>query len=704
VWATLFFTRDSDVIPGTATPSGLPRCLECGHTIDEHRPEDQAVGARRRRGTKTPEDLLDAVRALRNGRPLNEILAQMGARFLASDWELRSIGPALHFRDAGRDLVAELRDIHACPQDARRPVLMTTGIFGTGKTVLLLRALDAIPPTGPTLDVARVYITFDFATRYALAPGGRACFNAALLLRVFHAALTTLGPHLSFYEFLHDADWVKFVDPTTYLPLLADALGVQTLAIAVDRITNGVSHQAPNRADLEAQTVTQLCDLFRWADIKRVQPPSSPRSVIDGTTAAVVIPILSCMHPRYARAAQRSDDDRELVWLHADLAPSVNELVAPVDPSSRPALAARFRELFYRQQYSACGGHFWLCAEVHGSVGDLEISPSGLRCALEGPVRVLVNCLTLEPYRRDLATMVAQAVGGMSFKELQARHGEAAAAPLDPFFQSDTMASNIPLAVVLSRGAWVGRTPRPLNKVFALWTKAADGALQQSTAEGMRRGFEAMVVHGLALRWAAFLAPTPSTPLRPTPPAAPPFVGFCAGRGAYLDPAGNLCWIELSDVAVCEPCTYTYVAADTFPPPGGITPSTYTLTSASAADPVVGDGGCVTVSSLPKPVEGFSHVYFTVRSHQPHQPASNADALERLMPAMPSDAPCVHVLWTARPYTPEPSALDALLRKLRASRGDGAAASGPCLDIVACVNVQDCMTPSLAWTLTCAGF
>jgi hypothetical protein len=46
---------------------------------------------------------------------------------------------------------------------------------------LLLRALDAIPPAGPTLDVARVYITFDFATNDALELGGRDRFNAAVL-------------------------------------------------------------------------------------------------------------------------------------------------------------------------------------------------------------------------------------------------------------------------------------------------------------------------------------------------------------------------------------------------------------------------------------------------------------------------------------------------------------------------------------------
>jgi hypothetical protein len=181
-------------------------------------------------GIQTPEDLLDRVRALRNGRPLSEILTQSGARFLASDSGRRTVDPSLYLHDPAHDLVAQLRDIHACSRDARRPVLMTTGIYGSGKTMLLLRALDAIPPAGPTLDVARVYITFDFYTRDRLEPGGRDCFNTAVLLRVFHAALTTLGPDLDFREFLHNAHWEQFVDAATYLPLLADALGVQTLA------------------------------------------------------------------------------------------------------------------------------------------------------------------------------------------------------------------------------------------------------------------------------------------------------------------------------------------------------------------------------------------------------------------------------------------------------------------------------------------
>jgi hypothetical protein len=584
---------------------------------------------------------------------------------------------------------------------------MTTGCFGTGKTVLLLRALDAIPPAGPTLDVARVYITFDLNTRAWLAPGGRDCFNAALLLRAFHAAIRTLGPNLDFHDFLHNADWEKFVDPATYLPLLADALGVQTLAIAADRITNGVSHQAPSGADLEAQTVTQLCDLFRWADIKRMPQADAPQGADEATTAAVVIPILSCMHPRYARAAQKLDDDRTVVWLQADHAPCVDEVIQHLEQSSRPALAARLRELSYRQQYAACGGHFRLCAAVCNVVSRAATSPEQVRSALERAVHVLVTCLILEPDGRDLTTMVAQAVSGMTLKELQARHGDAAAAPLDPFFQSDTMASNIPLAVVL--GGWGAddfcRTPRPLSVVFYLWIKAAGDALQQTSAEGMRKAFEAMVVHGLALRWAAFLTPTPETALRPTPPAVPPSVGFCAGRGAYLDPTGNVCWIELPDVAVCEPCTDTRVAARTLPPPGGIAPDTYTLVSApatgAATNTGVMGGGCVAVSSLPPPFAGSGHVYFTVRSYQF---ALDAEASERQMPAMPSDAPCIHLFWTPRPYAPELSAVEVLLRKLRSSRGDGAAAFGPCVDVVAWVNVQDCLTPSLAWTLACAGF
>jgi hypothetical protein len=690
VWAHFFYR---------AAPPHLtiPRCVKCGCTIAEHRPSE---AVERRRGTATPKDLLRRIRALRDGRPLNEILSRNGDQFLASNPRFRTIRRSLYFHNAGRDLVAELRDIHTCPQDARRPVLMTTGMFGTGKTVLLLRALAAIPPAGPTLDVARVYITFDSTTRDTLHPGGRNCFNAALLLRVFHAALTTLGPDVDFMKFLDGANWRTFIDPAKYLPLLADALGVQTLAIAVDRITNGVRHQASSWTDLEAQTVTQLCDLFRWADIKRVQQPPSPRGGADeeAATAAVVIPILSCMHPRYARAAQRSDNDRTLMWLHADLAPCVNELVAHV---SRPLVAARFGELSYRQQYAACGGHFRLCAEVYVRVADPKASPELVRRALKLEVDMLVTCLTHNSYDRGLAMMVAQAIGGMTFRELQERHGDAAAALLDPFFQSDTVASNIPLAVVLSPRVWSPwRVPRPLDEVFDLWRDVAAEASQQTTVEGMRKSFGLMIAHGLALRWAAFLAPTPPTTLRPTPPAPPPSVAFCAGRGAYLDPAGTLCWIELSDVAVCEPCTCIQVAAGTFPPPGGIAPNTYTLTSAAATMTGVGGGGCVAVSVLPPPFEEFNHVYFTVRSHQS---ASDADALARLVPAMPNDAPCLHVFWTPRPYTPEPLAVEALLRRLRSSRVDGAAATPRCVDVVAWVNVQDCLTPSLAWTLACAG-
>jgi hypothetical protein len=297
--------------------------------------------------------------------------------------------------------------------------------------------------------------------------------------------------------------------------------------------------------------------------------------------------------------------------------------------------------------------------------------------------------------------MVAQVVSGMTFSELQKRHGDAAV-PLDPFFSSDSSAASLPLAVVLSPRVFPESRiwdleASPLTEAFRAWRKAADDALERTSEEGMCKQFEQVVARGLVLRWAAFLAPTPPTPTQPTPPAPPSSVAFCAGRGAYLDPAGTLCWIELSDVAVCEPFTYVHVEARTFPPPGGIAPDSHTVASAAATSPVV-SGGYATVSSLPLPFEGFSHVYFTVRSHQF---ASDADALERLMP---SDAPCIHVFWTPRPYTPEPSAVEALLRKLRSSRGGGAAASGPCVDIVAFVNIQDCFTPSLAWTLTCAGF
>jgi hypothetical protein len=385
LWDMHFFTHDSDIIPGTTTPSGLPRCLACFCTIAQH------PSAKR-----TPEDMLAMVRWLRDGRPLDENLTQRGARFLASNPSFRTVQPSLYFHNVGRDLVAELRDIHACPRDARRPVLMTAGICGIGKTVLLLRALDAIPPAGPTLDVARMYITFDSTTAAWLQPAGRDCFNAALLLRAFHAALTTLGPNLTFMTFLDNADWVKFVDPAKYLPLLADALGVQTLAIAVDKITSGLRDHMPSGTDLEAQTVTQLCDLFRWADIRRApQADASQGADGEATTAAAVIPILSCMDPRYARAAQRSDDDRTLMWLQTDLAPSLDEVADRVDRSSR--LATRLREVFYRQLYAACSGHFRLCASVHSRAGDSKVSRSALRDAFKREVDVLANHLAHEP-------------------------------------------------------------------------------------------------------------------------------------------------------------------------------------------------------------------------------------------------------------------------------------------------------------------
>jgi hypothetical protein len=706
VWSRFFFkTAPPRHLQHLTVADDLPRCIDCGCTIHEHRLVDAAY-VTGKRGTVTPEVLLDRIWTLRNGRPLNEILAQRGARFLASDPRFGTVGTFLYFHDADHDMVAQLRDIHACSTDGRRPVLMTTGIFGTGKTILLLRALDAIPPAGPTLDVARVYITFDFATGNALKPGGRYRFNAALLLRVFHAALTTLGPYVYFREFLDNADWAKFVDAAKYLPLLADALGVQTLAIAVDRITSGVRHQAPSGTDLEAQTVTQLCDLFKWADIKRVQQAAAPRGADDeAATPAVVIPILSCLYPRCARAAQRSDNDRPLLWLQAGLAPSLDEVANRVDPPSRPNLSARLLELSYRQQYASCGGHFRLCPAVCWTVAQAETSPERVRDRLKGAVDVLANQLTLK-VPSEFATMVAQAVSGMTFTELQKRHGHDAA-PLDAFFPSDSSAANLPLAVVLSPSVQSSmrsfRDVSPMTKAFEQWTEAADDALQQASSEGMRKAFEAMVVHGMALRWAAFLALTPPTLTQPTPPAPPPSVGFCAGRGAYLDPAGTLCWIELSNVAVCEPCTYQFVTGRlAFPPPGGTKRATYALTAASVTHPVIEDGGSVAVSSLPRPFESSGHVYFTVRSHKF---ASDAGGLERLVQTLPSDAPCIHLLWTPRPYTPEPSIVDALLRKLRSSRGGGgAAAVGPPLDIVAFVNVQDCLTPSLAWTLTCAGF
>jgi hypothetical protein len=306
----------------------------------------------------------------------------------------------------------------------------------------------------------------------------------------------------------------------------------------------------------------------------------------------------------------------------------------------------------------------------------------------------------LIPYSHGLATMVAQAVCGMPFKELHRRHRNATA-PLDPFYQHDDAASNLPLAVALSpslfgKNGLKEMPSTPLIEAFLVWRDAANDALQQTNDEGMRKVFEEVVTHGLALRWAAYLAP---------PRAHRPV--FCAaGKGAYLDAADKLCWIKLTDVNVCEPCKH--VEGKPFPPPGGIIPNTYTLAS-SATNPGVEGGGCVAVSSRRSLFKGFNHMYFTVQmkrtvTQSNSRFASYGGKLKEVMQSMPSDAPCIHLYWTPRRYDPNDDTLTTLLKEIRSSRGGDAAASGSCLDVVAHVNVEDCLTPSLAWTLTCAGF
>jgi hypothetical protein len=734
VWSRVFFkTEVPRHLQHLTIGDDLSRCIECGCTIGQHRPADQAVcavPAARKQGTATPEELLGRVRELRARRPLSTIL---GASFLASDPRFRKVEPSLnrdmarfpYVYNGGNDLVAQLRRVHAYRPDVRRPVLLNVGVRGSGKTMLLLRALEAIPRAEPTLDVARMYITFNSTTTDRLQSGGDECFKAALLLRAFHAALSTLGLHVDFKTFLDAADWEKFINPVAYLPRLADALGVQTLAIAVDEIAVGVEGHMPRGTDLAEATKTQLDDLFKWADIpgqSAAAQAGADEVVPRDVATAVVVPILSCYFPRYARAAE-TGSNRTLVPLQADLAPCVDDIIARVgQPPSESLLVKNLSEFAYRQQYLSCGGHFMLCGVVCNVVQELDTSPSQVQRALDNQVRLLVGQLT--PRDEGFATMMAQVVSGMTFNQLQQRHGDAAA-PLDPFFQSDTSASNLPLIVAVSHQLWSAddsfKVTSPLIDAFRLWKQSADRAVSQTYVDGIRKAFEEVVVHGLALRWAACLAPTPPTTATP---GAPRSVEFCAGRnacGAYLDSAGKLRWINLSSVMVCEPCTH--VAAETFPTPGAsIAPNTYTLAT-SPTNPVVEGGGSVSVSSLPDPLKGSDHVYFTVQTKHTVTGSSNqfaayAAGLPALASDMPGDAPCIHLFCTPQPYKPWDKTVVGLLQKLRpptppitpttattsTSVGDAARARAPPLDIVACVNVQTCLTPSLAWTLTCAGF
>jgi hypothetical protein len=234
-----------------------------------------------------------------------------------------------------------------------------------------------------------------------------------------------------------------------------------------------------------------------------------------------------------------------------------------------------------------------------------------------------------------------------------------------------------------------------------LWKDAAEDALQrQTTNEGMRKAFGAVVVHGLALRWVAFL--TSSAPEWRWGIKCP---AVCVGKGAYF--FNTLCWFEFDEEAlVREPCKH--VAADTFPPRDNIAPSTYSLVPGSS-NAVIEGVGCVAVrvpifcrTSLPVgrefPITAADHMYFTVQMMPLDAVNARAYAadFERLVRKMPGDdVPCLHLFFTPQQYTPDPSVVEALLTMLRSLSHQ---------HFVACVNVQNCMTPSPAWTLACAGF
>jgi hypothetical protein len=123
----------------------------------------------------------------------------------------------------------------------------------------------------------------------------------------------------------------------------------------------------------------------------------------------------------------------------------------------------------------------------------------------------------------------------------------------------------------------------------------------------------------------------------------------------------------------------------------------------SPTNTAVEGGGRVSVSSLPDPLKKTGHVYFTVQTKHTVNGSSNqfakyAAVLPGLAKAVPHDAPCIHLFWTPLPYKPLDATFVNLLEHLRRPW------RGIVRDIVACVNVKDCLTPSLAWTLTCAGF
>jgi hypothetical protein len=228
----------------------------------------------------TPAALLERVKTLRGERSLREALETRGAVFLASFPRFRALqGETLVRGDArfpfvhrqGHPLAPVLRGaIMARPSEHPfgRPALLNVGVRGSGKMLLLLRALEAIPEAVPELEVARIYVTFNANTTFAVAQGPKA-FTAGVLLRVFHAVLFTLGDTEFFMTFLSTVDWTQFTDHEFLLPKLAEALGVQTLVIAIDDVAIGIEAHRPYKSDMETEAASELRSVFSWADTVR---------------------------------------------------------------------------------------------------------------------------------------------------------------------------------------------------------------------------------------------------------------------------------------------------------------------------------------------------------------------------------------------------------------------------------------------------
>jgi hypothetical protein len=249
-----------------------------------------------------------------------------------------------------------------------------------------------------------------------------------------------------------------------------------------------------------------------------------------------------------------------------------------------------------------------------------------------------------------------------------------------------------------------------MTRAFHVWKDVVDDALQrQTTDEGMRKAFGAVLVHGLALRWAAVLEP----PLqRRAALVRPPVVrwledpGLFGVKGACLDTNGKLRWIDLSDVDVREPCAH--VAADAFPPHDSIAPNTYSLVAAPT-NAIVEGVGCITArvrsGRYPYLISTPERMYFTVVLKPLNAISARAYVrdFKQLIKKMPGDeVPCLHLFFTPQQSAPDLPTVKSLLKRLRSARGLG---TGACpRDIVACVSVEDCLTPSLAWTFASAGF